>query len=194
MSEAATKVWKAPELNPSPGSLHRMPTVDELQAVEASARQAGFKAGHAEGFAAGQTDVRKLIAQIEGIVASFSRPLSQLDEEVLNAIGDLSVNIAGALMAREYAADTQLLKELVTAAIESVGNVERQVEVRLHSDDLAAIGSSFPKLPTVRFVADSSIRRGDVRVHADSVRIDGALESRLKTTLAELMDRDEATP
>lgn len=176
----------------------RPPTLEEIQAIEDAAYQEGLQRGraegHAEGFGQGQTDVRRLIAQIEGILDNFSRPLDRLENEVVGALGELAVRIAGSLVGRAYQADPALLAELATAALESVGGANREVELRMHPDDIAALTPLLATIPATRLSSDTSLSRGDLRVHAETVRIDGTLEARLRGALENVLQRGGALP
>ena len=92
------------------------PTIEEIQAIQDAAYREGLERGlaegHAEGFATGQTEVRRLAAQMEGILDNFSRPLVRLENEVVAALGELAVRIAGTLVGRAYQADPALLAQL----------------------------------------------------------------------------------
>jgi flagellar assembly protein FliH len=186
--------WSAPSLAPvveAPVEVHvepdipvlRPPTLEEIQAIQDDARREGFEAGHAQGQAQGQAEIRRLTAQIEGILDNFSRPLARLESEVLSALGELSVRIAGSLVGRAYRAEPELLAELVAEAVDAVGVSTREVEVRLHPDDIAALAPVMQPQPGTRLVPDLSLARGDLRVHAETVRIDGTLEARLRGAL-----------
>jgi len=75
------------------------PSLEELQAIRDQARQAGYEeglasglaSGHVEGLAKGlaqgQAEMRRLTAQIEGILDNFTRPLARLESEVAAALG-----------------------------------------------------------------------------------------------------------
>ena len=178
--------WAAPELAPPappPQPERHMPSVEEVQAIEEAAHAEGYARGHAEGVAAGQNEVRRIAAQMEGILDAFTRPLARLDGEVGDALGDLAVRIAGALLRRSYAAEPALLEALVREALDLAGSDQRQVELRLHPDDLGLLAPQLSNLEGVRLVADTNLARGDLRVHADSVRIDGSLSARLNAAL-----------
>ena len=73
----------APELAPQAPVVQEperhMPSVEELQAIEEAAHAEGYARGHAEGIAAGQAEVRRIAAQMEGILDAFTRPLARLD-------------------------------------------------------------------------------------------------------------------
>ena len=184
--------WAAPELAPPlppppQEPVRHMPSVEELQAIEEAAHAEGYARGHAEGVAAGQAEVRRIAAQMEGILDAFTRPLARLDAEVGDALGDLAVRIAGALLRRSYAAEPALLEALVREALDLAGSDQRQVELRLHPDDLAMLSPQLVSLQGVRLAGDSTLARGDLRLHADSVRIDGSLSARLNAALQRIM-------
>jgi len=181
-----------PEHEPEP--VLQLPTLEEIQAIQDSAEKEGFQHGHAEGYGQGQAEVRRLVAQMEGILDNFSRPLVRLENEVVGALGELAVRIAGALVGRAYEADPALLVQLVGEAVDAVGGSTREVEVRLHPDDIAALAPLMTLTPTQRLVPDTSLSRGDLRVHAEAVRIDATLEARLRGALDAVIRQTGATP
>ncbi|WP_129135833.1 FliH/SctL family protein [Luteimonas sp. YGD11-2] len=176
-----------------PVELPRPPSLEEIQRIRDDAHREGhdegYAAGHAEGFAQGQAEIRRLTAQIEGILDNFSRPLARLENEVVAALGDLAVRVAGGLVGRVYEADPGLLADLVAEAVDAVGGAAREVEVRLHPDDIAALTPLLSLAPATRLVADHALARGDLRVHAESVRIDGSLDARLRGALDTVLRR-----
>ena len=165
----------------------QLPTPEEIQAIREAARQEGFEQGRADGYAQGQSEVRRLTAQIEGILDNFGRPLVKLEGEVVAALGELAVRIAGHLVGRAYEAEPALLRDLVGEALDAVGGSSRDVEVRLHPDDIAALAPLLSLPPGQRLVPDLGLSRGDLRVHAESVRIDGTLDARLRAALSAVM-------
>ncbi|MDQ3057419.1 MAG: FliH/SctL family protein [Pseudomonadota bacterium] len=199
MSDAVR--WHAPALDShtsetgdsGPITLQRPPTLEEIQAIEEAAYREGLERGrsegHAEGIATGQTEVRRLAAQFEGILDNFSRPLDRLENEVVAALSELAVRIAGSLVGRAFEADATLLSELATEAIEAVGGANREVEVRMHPDDIAALTPMLALAPATRLTPDLSLSRGDLRVHAENMRIDGTLDARLRGALASVLNR-----
>ncbi|OQP38544.1 FliH/SctL family protein [Xanthomonas euvesicatoria] len=204
MNEVVTR-WLAPDLQlvpalPEPDyeepamlePVLRPPTLEEIQAIEDAAQHEGFARGHAEGFAKGQSEVRRLTAQIDGILDNFTRPLARLENEVVGALGELAVRIAGQLVGRAYQADPQLLADLVGEAVDAVGGAGREVEVRLHPDDITALLPHLAPSSTTRVAPDMSLSRGDLRVHAESVRIDGTLDARLRAALETVMRKSGA--
>ena len=192
--------WLAPDLAAGPRAaaeavtdvpVPRPPSLEEIQAIEEAARRDGYEAGlaqgHQEGFAQGQAEVRRLAAQIEGILDNFTRPLARLEDEVSAALGELAVRIAGSLVGRAYDADPVLLSDLVGEALDAVGGTSREAEVRLHPDDIHALAPLLALVSGARLVPDPSLGRGDLRAHTESVRIDGTLDARLRAALSTVM-------
>ncbi|WP_374013905.1 FliH/SctL family protein [Pseudoxanthomonas koreensis] len=196
--------WLAPELDARPGDsdaeapVLRPPTLDEIQAIQEAARREGYEEGlargHQEGFGQGQAEVRRLTAQIEGILDNFSRPLARLEDEVTTALGELAVRIAGSLVGRAYDADPVLLSDLVGEAVDAVGGASREVEVRLHPDDIATLAPLLTLVAGVRLAPDPALGRGDLRVHAEAARIDGTLEARLRGALESVIHKAGSGP
>ena len=168
------------EPEPPPPAL---PSVEDLQALEQAAREEGYARGHAEGLAAGQAEVRRMVAQIEGVLDGFTRPLARLDGEVAEALADLAVRIAGSLLGRAYQIDPTLLADLVREALEAVGSDSRELELRLHNDDFGVLAPHLAGLDGVRLTIDGALGRGELRLHSESVRIDGTIASRLQSVL-----------
>ncbi|MGO4220281.1 FliH/SctL family protein [Lysobacter sp. TAF61] len=176
------------------------PSVEELQALERAAQAEGYARGHAEGLAAAQDEVRRTMAQIEGILDGFTRPLARLDGEVADALADLAVRIAGTLLGRAYIADATLLADLVREALDAVGSGSREIELRLHPDDFGVLAPHLAGLDGVRLTIDGTLGRGELRLNSESVRIDGTLAARLQSVLdaavldAALVSNPEAAP
>lgn len=190
MSLAGAVRWNAPGLAPAREEKFVMPSppsVEELQALEQAAHDEGYARGHAEGLVAGQGEIRRVIAQMEGILDGFTRPLARLDGEVAEALGELAVRIAGTLLGRTYIADPTLLADLVREALDAVGSSHHALELRLHPDDLGVLAPHLAGLDGVRLTNDSTLARGELRLHSESVRIDGTIAARLQSCLDALV-------
>lgn len=193
--------WFAPSLeDPPPIALEEEPlemphppSLEEIQQIRDDAQREGYEEGmaqgRAEGLAQSQGEMRRLTAQIEGILDNFSRPLVRLENEVVAALGDLAVRIAGGLVGAAYQADPELLAGLISEAVDAAGGAAREIEVRLHPDDIAALTPLLTLAPATRLVADPALARGDLRVHAETVRIDGSLDARLRGVLETVLRR-----
>jgi flagellar assembly protein FliH len=81
-----------------------------------------------------------------------------------------------------------LLADLVREALDAVGSSSRDVELRLHPDDLGLLMPQLMTLDGVRLTGDTTLARGELRLHTEGMRIDGRLDSRLRACLDSLLD------
>lgn len=186
---AAAIRWELPELS---APRKAPPKLEEIEAIEKAARDEGYARGHAEGHAVGMTEAKRIATQIGGLLDGFSRPLAQFDHEVETLIGELAVRIAGELVGQAYQTDPALLAQLVEQSLAVLGNERRNVEVRLNPTDLNLLKPLLALPAEIKMVADTTLARGDVRCHADSMRIDATLMTRLQTAITALNGEREA--
>jgi len=149
-------------------------------------RAQGEAQGHAEGLAQAQAEMQRLSAQLQGIIDSFTHPLARLDKEVIRALAELAVRIAGQLVRRSYSARPALMQHIISEALQAAGPSAESVEIRLHPEDVNALQPLLTLQANQQLYADSSLQRGDVRIHAPSVRIDAGLDTRLQQILEQL--------
>jgi flagellar assembly protein FliH len=196
------KRWEVPALDapaaPSAPAeaeepLPQPPSLEEIEAIQNAAHAEGYAAGHAEGLAQAQAEMRRLQARLEGILDAFSRPLSELEGEVELALAELAARVAGALVRHAYTVEPALVAKLTREALDSLGEKPRSVEVRLHPEDLDAVEPLLPASGGVRVIADPALARGDLRVHAEDVRLDARLSTRLEQILPRLLAESKRT-
>lgn len=189
MSRPDAQRWQAPDFDPNlaPTSAGQRigPSVDELAQIERAAHEEGRAAGHAEGIAAGAAEVKRLQQQLSAMLRSLSAPLADLDQEVGDALGSLAVRIAGALLEEAYVAEPERLARLVRTTLDTAGLERNTLELRVHAQDLALLQPLLQD-ENLRLVSDPALRRGDLRVHGASMRIDASLETRLRSAYASL--------
>jgi len=192
-----THRWEVPPLDtgararsatdPEDEPLPQPPTLEQIEAIQREAHEEGFAAGHAEGLEQARAEMRRLQARLEGILDAFSRPLSELEGEVESSLVDLASRIAGTLVRQTYREHPALLAKLTREALDSLGERSRSVEVRLHPEDLEAVEPLLPAVSGARLIADAALARGDLRVHAEDVRLDARLNTRLAQMLSRLL-------
>lgn len=186
--------WNAPGLGARSAepAMPKPPTAAQIDQIRSAAQIEGQTAGYAAGLAAGQAEMQRRIAQVQGVLDSFTRPLARLDGEVAEALSDLAARIAGVLIGRAYTADPTLLADLVREALDAVGTGSREIELRLHGDDFGVLAPHLAGLDGVRLTADNALHRGELRLHSDGVRIDGTLAARLQSVLEATLAASDA--
>lgn len=171
--ETADSGWSATLATP-----HSAQHLDEL---EKAASDDGFARGHAEGFAAGLAEARAQADQVKALLGHLSRPLKELDSEVERALVALTIEMARRLAHLEMDLDPTRVASVVREAVGALGSAPRDVRIRLHPHDAAAIRPllSLPdEVHDWKLVADPELNRGDCRIEADGVRVDARLDTR----------------
>lgn len=122
----------------------------EADAVCEEARRAGFAAGREEG-----------LASVTELAARLRAEASRREEEAAPELRRLAVRIAEKILGRELQLAPDAVVDVVRAAIVAA-RARRELVVRVHPDDLAAVAAAAPRL------AAELARRGDVAVRGDA--------------------------
>jgi flagellar biosynthesis/type III secretory pathway protein FliH len=193
------ETWALDELTPlrrgEPNDFAaRTATVDSrIEAAFEQGREAGRNEGEAAMLLALQTSIEALGAARAQVADSATRWLGNVQEN----IAALAVAIARHLTDREYAADAQIVAELVRKAIaEFPPDVE--LTVRLNPDDCSAVlalgANSLQNGASARhqlqLVADRNILPGGCMVDGPDRIIDGRVDMALERVYRRLISAD----
>ncbi|MPV70237.1 FliH/SctL family protein [Burkholderia sp. BE17] len=156
------------------------------------ARQAGYDAGHADGFAAGERagadgarrDVRAgldaLAAPIDALAAGFQRAQQAYRAKVRDEVAALVGNVARQVVRAELEARPERILAFVDEAVDTLAKTPESVSVRLNPVDYARIAEVAPERARGwRLVPDDRLEPGECRVQADDVEMDAGCGQRL---------------
>lgn len=172
----------------------RMPTAEELEALQRAAREEGFREGLNEGrrrgYASGEAEVKAELAALRGIVQQLTEPLENVDDAVIQAVSDLSVLIARHLVRRELKTNPGEVVGVVRETMRHLPIAPRAARIRLHPEDAELVQSAFAlgdDTRSWRLEPDPLITRGGCIVETDSSRIDASVESRLAAIASRML-------
>lgn len=180
-------------------------TVEEIEAIQKQAQAEGFALGKQEGYQAGFVEGSKkgydenvhLIevrtTQLVTLLESLSQPFKLLDEQVEQALADLSVKIAKQILHREIELDSGQVIAAVKAAVAALPMASQKVTLYLHPEDaeLVRFNLGLDETPsTWVIVEDASITRGGCKVDTEVSHVDATIESRLDAVLETLFGED----
>ena len=172
----------------------QMPTAEELENLHREAREEGYRTGLNEGrkrgFATGQADVRAALDALQAILTQLAEPLAKLDDEVVDAVGDLAVLIARHLVRRELKSNPGEVVGVVRETMRHLPIAPRAARIRLHPEDVDLVQTAFAlgdDTRSWRLEADPLITRGGCVVETDSSRIDASVESRLAAIASRML-------
>ncbi len=175
-------------------SLRRPPTADELDAIDAAAREEGFARGYAEGLAAGAVEARAQAQRLAEVLQHCALPLQQLDAGLEATLVDLAMAAARRLTQQQFALDPQKMAATVNEAVAALATLPRELRVHLHAADAALLKEHLSMPMEVvgwRIVVDPALARGDCRIAADGGWVDATLATRERVLAQSLLgDRE----
>jgi flagellar assembly protein FliH len=204
MSEAALRLqaWVPPEVNgPVIGRGRR---VDDLNAIEREAWEAGFGAGREAGAEVARkeqqaqlTELERRVQRLGTILEFMAGPLRELDAEVERQLVLLAGAIARQVVRREIRLDPGQIVAVIRETVALLPAVTRDVRVHLHPDDAALVRERLrePGADAAwTIVEDPVLSRGGCRVTSENSTIDARIEQRLGAAIAAVLGDDRVRP
>jgi flagellar assembly protein FliH len=170
------------------------PNVQELAAVKAQARTEGFTAGHAEGLAAAQTEIRGQRAQLEALFEAAARPLQVLGGQTEQALASLAMLVARRVLASELRLAPELVLRAVQQAVAAVPAAEHGLRVHVHPEDLPLLQAAATADSHWECVADPQLARGDCVVESARSHLDARVETRLAAVIDAVLGEPSGEP
>lgn len=183
----------AAELEPEPE--------EPVEARLARAWDEGYAAGFAQGEAqATEEGNRRLddFVQNQGVeaarhlatmVVGLDARLRQAEQDIARQVLALACELARQVVRRELASDPEAVLPVVREALGMLVMDGKPAVVKLHAEDLALLQAplkaEFPA-PTLHWVADAAIARGDCLVESGGSVIDGSIARRWDRAVANL--------
>ncbi|MDH5447339.1 MAG: hypothetical protein OEY52_17460, partial [Gammaproteobacteria bacterium] len=103
---SAYERWETPVVDDEPPNQDELVTAAEIEAIQqlaytegyAQGYELGVEQGHKDGYAAGHGKLEKLLKErlqrLDSVLSFISQPLSEMDEQVINQLTDMSILIA----------------------------------------------------------------------------------------------------
>lgn len=185
---AAIQPWVLPEIGKTAiaalaANAPDAPTVQELAEIEAQARAEGFAAGHVEGLAAAQADIREQRSQLEALFEAAAKPLQTLDEQTEQALAALAMLVARRVLAAELRMGPELVLRAVQQAVAAVPAAGQGLRVRVHPQDLLLLQAAATTDSHWECVADPLLARGDCVLESARSHLDARVETRLAAVI-----------
>jgi len=168
-----------------------LPTAEEIESIQQQAYDEGFVRGQKAGMATGKAQVDKQISRLNGILNVIAQPLTELDEQVVTQITDLSMIVARQLIRRELRADPGQVVAVVRECATAIPVASQQINLFLHPDDAELVRTAFSLDHETetrwRIIEEPMLTRGGCRIETDHSKIDATVENRLNQIIANLL-------
>jgi len=191
--KVAAAAAAARAVEPPPQPAVPMPTVDEIEAIRATARDEGYAegldagqaeghaAGYEEGLALGRAEAAEELEHLRQLATTFGDAVTQADEAISNDVLELALHLARGMVRTAFDVKPDLILPVVREAIDYLPNLQQPAVLMLHPEDAlivkSGIGQDLDKSGW-RIVEDDAIARGGCRVDTASNQIDAQIGSR----------------
>ncbi len=184
----ACKPWQAPSF----GAGATVNGAAGLRTHEQNAqlKKQAYDEGFGQGLNDGKQQLQDKLARLDAILAFMSTPLNELDERVVNELGELAMLVAGQIIRRELKSSSGEIIATVKDALNLLPVASGKVRLELHPEDAATVRDALSGGDAERswdIVEDPLLARGGCRVSTSSSRIDATVESRLNAAIAAVM-------
>jgi len=195
--------WELPVVEEEPPNQEELVTAAEIEALQqlaytegyAQGYEIGVEQGHKDGFTAGHTKLEKQLTErlqrLDSVLSFISRPLSELDEQMVSQLTDMSILISRQLIRRELHTDPGQVIAAVREAMSALPVNTRDTRIFLHPDDAILVREVFSiseeREQNWKLIEDPSLTRGGCRIDAENSKIDATVEYRLNQIIASLL-------
>jgi len=163
-----------------------MPTAGQIEQMHREAYEEGFEsgrgAGYAEGLERGAAEQRRRAEVLDGVLRELTAPLAELDEEMVESVGELALLIARHLVRRELKATPGEVVGVVRETLRHLPVATRGTTIHLNPEDVDIVRNALAlgdDAGNWRLEPDPLVTRGGCTVETETSRIDASVETRL---------------
>jgi flagellar assembly protein FliH len=167
-----------------------LPTAEQIERIQREAWEEAYARGREEGLAQGKAEARQQAKRLAEALDVLARPLSELDERVVEEVVSMTLAIARHLVRRELRTDPGQIIGVVQQATAALPVAAQRVRVTLHPEDAATVREVLGEehgSASWEIIEDPALTRGGCRVETEHSRIDASVERRLAAIAAELL-------
>jgi flagellar assembly protein FliH len=193
--------WQMPEVGAGLGlageARGNYLTATRLEEIQQQAYEEGFELGRREGIEKGAALAKEKAERIEAILNLLSRPLHQLDDEVVKEVVSLALTVARQVIRRELKTDPGQVIAVVQRAAAILPVASRNIRLFVNPVDAATLRESLSALQgeqsTWQIMEDPGLARGGCRIETENSRIDASIERQFAAIAVELLggEREE---
>lgn len=192
-------VETAAERDPGSEIVARAITARDLEEITSAAQQEGhalgFEEGRAdgaargleEGRAAARAELQEQIAALQALMAQLQEPVAAQQDAIEDALTQLAIDIAGAVLEHEPALSAAQLLPVVRTALRELPVGERNITVLLHPQQLELVRANAEWPPAWNLQADSRVECGGCRIRSEHSLIDYTVGLRFRQVAASLL-------
>lgn len=167
-------------------------------------RKAGLEKGHKEGFtagkaeghnlgleqglAAGQSQINATVAKLETLLSEFVAPLSKQQTLVEEAMLNVSMAVARAVIHRELSLDSSSIQQAIHTILNNLPKADKGFSLKINSKDEAYIAPILNRYDAaISLKLDDTVTQGGCVLNSSSQLIDYTIEKRFQKTVQAML-------
>lgn len=167
-----------------------LPTVDDIQQINETARAEGYQAGFEEGRQAGEATLSNTITseleRFSTLIGNLQVSLAHMDQTIAEQVLDLALEVASQVIRSTIAVRNEALLPVIREAIAALPLHHGHVLLHLNPLDASVvreqIGDQLAQTGT-QIIDDTEIATGGCLIKAGTSEIDATIETRWKRVL-----------
>jgi flagellar assembly protein FliH len=171
----------------------KLPTIDDITAIQEQARQEGYALGRSEGHAAGLVEGRALAAvetaRLSALAESFTAELDRADETISQQILDLAIDLSRAVVKSALTVKPELILPIIKEAVRYLPSLQQPALLYLNPADMELVqsrmGNELTKMGW-QLTDDPDLDPGSCRAETPDTQIDSSLPTRWQRLTAAL--------
>jgi flagellar assembly protein FliH len=190
--QPACQPWEMASFESSPHAMNqagsaavKLPTIDDITAIQEQARQEGYAMGRSEGHIAGLAEGRALAAvetaRLSGLADSFMTELDRADETISQQVLDLTIDLARAVVKSALTIRPELILPIVREAVRYLPSLQQPALLYLNPADVELVqtrmGNELTKMGW-QLTDDPDLDPGSCRAETPDTQIDSSLSTR----------------
>lgn len=185
--------WETPLL--AEKETEEQPEVEDLDELRQKAFDQGYNDGYKNGIDQAEDEVRSRFETLAQLLDAVSKPLSDLDQQVVENLAQMSGRIARQLVKRELRTEPETIMALVRDTVAILNGSSEKIRIHLHPDDAQVIYNlthSATERNRWDIVEDPLITHGDCKVASLDSIVTGEIQARINTIIMQCLGDERA--
>lgn len=162
-------------------------------------RQKAFDQGYKDGYKAGTDQAEEEISSqfqtLSQLLGAISKPLNDLDQQVLEYLAQLAGKIARQLVKRELRTEPETIMALVRDTVAILNSSGEKIRIHLHPDDARVIYNltqSATEKSRWEIVEDPLVAHGDCKASSLDSIVTGEIQTRINAIIMQCLGDQRA--
>lgn len=185
--------WETPLL--ADNQAETEPEEENLDQLRQKAFDQGFNEGYKAGTDLAEEEMSSKFHTLSDLLAAISKPLNNLDQQVLAYLAQLAGKIARQLVKRELHTEPETIMALVRDTVAILDTSSEKIRIHLHPDDARVIYNltqSATEKNRWDLVEDPLVAHGDCKASSLDSIVTGEIQTRINAIIMQCLGDERA--